>query len=220
MALTSSINTTPRHVCPPRYLLDAALRTIPSVLANIAPDEDGLLRLVASSLVYRLTTQGHNEGAAYWAVHEAILAGRLRTEACLVDTPSWSVPNRAAYGPRFHHHGGDSGKHVFNANEPANYDHFYVLADPDEASAWWGEVAQTVLLAGVPTKLEKKTPQRRGRPKPSDETIKFEEDVVADWERARDSGVAKRDFCADRQLPLNELDRILDRVKGRERRRS
>jgi hypothetical protein len=220
MAPINSINTTPRHVCPPRHLLDAELRAIPSILASINPDDDGLLRLVAGALVCRLTKQGHIEGAAYWAVHDAIASGRLRTEACLNDAPSWSVPNRAAYGPRLHHHGGDSRTRIFNANEPTNYDHFYVLADPDEASAWWGEVAQPVLLAGVPTKLEKKTPRQRGRPKPSDETIKFEEDLVTAWERARESGVAKRDFCTDRQLTLKELDLILDRVKGRERRRS
>ncbi len=58
----------------------------------------------------------------------------------------------------------------------------------------------------------------KGRPPRSKANLQTDETLVNDWEKARESGVAKKDFTKDRGMTVRELDRVVDRVKKRGKR--
>ena len=79
----SVIDTTPATPKPPAGLLEAALRDIPNVMANINQKGNRPIELVASHLAKRLQEEdsgGHLLAAAQWAVHEAVLLGWLESK--------------------------------------------------------------------------------------------------------------------------------------------
>lgn len=58
---------------------------------------------------------------------------------------------------------------------------------------------------------DKPTTQRKGgRPPVSGERATGREEVVAAWNRARDAGISKKDFCRDRGITIKALDRAVD----------
>ena len=60
--------------------------------------------------------------------------------------------------------------------------------------------------------------KRRGRKRPSKETIKDQAKLAADWVRARDSGVYKADFARQKEMTQKQLQALLDRVARRKAR--
>jgi len=74
----ANIDTSPIVPRPPRELVESAAFAIPGILADVQPNHDGAIELVASNLVNKLRGAGHNLAAAQWAVHEAVQAGRLK----------------------------------------------------------------------------------------------------------------------------------------------
>lgn len=60
-------------------------------------------------------------------------------------------------------------------------------------------------------------PNRHGRKKADYETVQREAELTGEWERARESGVYKGDFAKDKGMTLKDFDRLLDRVRARER---
>ncbi len=81
------------------------------------------------------------------------------------------------------------------------------IADADRAAYRPGEES-----AGTKTKRK-----RRGRKKADYETVQREAKLTADWEQARESGVYKADFAKQKDLKVNDLDALLDRVAKRKR---
>jgi imidazolonepropionase-like amidohydrolase len=63
-----------------------------------------------------------------------------------------------------------------------------------------------------------KRKKKLGRPRCSEAQRQQEERLVNDWEKARERGVAKKDFTKDRGMTVKELDRAVDRVKKRGKR--
>jgi len=66
-------------------------------------------------------------------------------------------------------------------------------------------------LASDPPATQRRV--KRGRPPRSSGPPQMDESLVSNWERARESGVAKKDFAKDRGMTVQELDRVVDRVK-------
>lgn len=58
----------------------------------------------------------------------------------------------------------------------------------------------------------------KGRPPRSKANLQTDETLVNDWEKARESGVAKKDFTKDRGMTVRELDRVVDRFRKRGKR--
>lgn len=87
------IDSTPVSPMPPPQLVEAAARAIPQIFANEPVGHDGTTQLVASVLVHRLRAATHTLAAAEWAVHNAVVAGRLRTGLVATETPSSNTPS-------------------------------------------------------------------------------------------------------------------------------
>jgi hypothetical protein len=79
-----------------------------------------------------------------------------------------------------------------------------------------GAGADEVVRDGTNTE-SKGSPRKGGRKKADYETVQREAKVAADWEQARDDGTRKADFAKDYGIPLDELDRLLDRVAKRKK---
>ena len=58
----------------------------------------------------------------------------------------------------------------------------------------------------------------KGRPSRPKADLRADERLVNDWKKASESGVAKKDFTKDRGMTVQELDRVIDRVKKRGKR--
>ncbi len=72
-----SIDTTPKTTKPLPSDIDAAERTIPKIMEDIKPRDDGLVQMPASHLAKRIQDNGHTLAAAEWAIHQAGAEGRL-----------------------------------------------------------------------------------------------------------------------------------------------
>jgi hypothetical protein len=85
--------------------------------------------------------------------------------------------------------------------------------------AWLRWVDQRSAAEAMPSVAASDGPsrarRRRGRPAADFATIQREAALVAEWRRARESGVYKPDFAKDHGIPPKELDRLLDRVAAR-----
>ncbi len=71
-------DTTPLVPEPPSVYVDAALRHIPELMANVAATPNGVVELLAATLAQQLQEMGHRLAAAEWAIFRAIRAGELR----------------------------------------------------------------------------------------------------------------------------------------------
>lgn len=126
------IDTTPTLPKPPTGLIESAERDIPGILANVQPEHDGAIELVASHLAQRLHDAKHTRAAAHWAIHEAIQADRLRAGRVAVEMPSVGVPTLG--GTVWH--GGERGTIAIPQGKPAPYDAFKVTAT-ESLWTWW-----------------------------------------------------------------------------------
>lgn len=80
------IDTTPAAPKPPRPLIDAAGGDISKTVAD-TPQRNGSAELVASALAKKLQAAGHVLAAAQWAIHEAIVAGKLKASPTVFIVP-------------------------------------------------------------------------------------------------------------------------------------
>jgi len=114
----------------------------------------------------------------------------------------------------------EAGWQALVKSKPANQG---LLAWADAATDTMAELApetkddpgdrQPGVDASVPPK-----PKRRGRKKPSDETVQREAQLKDEWERARDSGEYKGTFAKEKGMSLKKFDALLDRVAVRKSR--
>ncbi|MFO0795919.1 MAG: hypothetical protein U0804_00425 [Gemmataceae bacterium] len=136
VSLPPGIDTTPKVPEPPARHIDRAARAIPGILADVPSQYDGAIELVAAQLVKRLQDAGHTSVAAHWAIHQAVLAGRLR--AGLVETaapmvlPLWS--SGGGHAP--HRQGVRRATKAIPKGKPAPFDCFKVAATP-ALWDWW-----------------------------------------------------------------------------------
>ena len=143
----AEIDTTPTLPQPPAAFVEAAGRDIPGVLANVKPHRDGAIEMIASHLAERLHDVGHTLAAAYWAVHEAVRAGRLTPGLIETELPSFGKTVGGAMrhwgGPddrRIVWSGGQKGTVSIPTWKPAPYDNFKVTAT-ESLWAWWRSIA-------------------------------------------------------------------------------
>lgn len=147
--LSPGIDTTPKVPEPPARHIDGAARAIPGILADVPPQRDEAVELVAAQLVKRLQDAGHTSAAAHWAIHQAVLAGRLR--AGLVETaapmvlPLWSRGG----GDAPHRQGVRRGTKAIPKGKPAPFDCFKVTATP-ALWEWWRSTETTGPVGATP----------------------------------------------------------------------
>ncbi len=141
------IDTTPMTPKPATDLITAADRDIPEILANVPPSPDGTIELVAVQLTKRLQDAGHTLASAEWAVHSAIVAGRLRSGLIEMDTPSFgrSVGGAMRYvggsdDRRMEWSGGERCTVAIPQGKPAPFACFKVTAT-ESLWDWWRALA-------------------------------------------------------------------------------
>ena len=87
-----------------------------------------------------------------------------------------------------------------------------LIQDAAESLVRWVEELNLV-------KKTKSTPKRKAGRKGADPTERYEESRIRrEWEESRDAGIHKADFAKDQNMSVKALDRLLDRVKRREKR--
>jgi hypothetical protein len=126
------IDTTPTCPKPPLALIELAERRIPGILANVQPNRDRAIELIASHLAKRLQYARHTLAAAQWAIHHAIKAGRLCARRVEAEFPSVGVPGPGGMD----WHGGGRGHIAIPQGKPAPFDSFKVVAT-ESLWAWW-----------------------------------------------------------------------------------
>jgi hypothetical protein len=136
------IDTTPTLPRPSHSLIEAAARAVPYMLANLQPEHDGPIELVASDLAKRLQDAKHTLAAAHWAIHGAIRMGWLRTGRVQTVSPSFGrrVGQRASFGRpdtrRWEWTGGEVRTIAIPEGKPAPFDSFKVVAT-ESLWTWW-----------------------------------------------------------------------------------
>ncbi|MCO6456487.1 MAG: hypothetical protein J5I93_14415 [Pirellulaceae bacterium] len=80
------------------------------------------------------------------------------------------------------------------------------------------EAWKRLLSDGQSGAIASKKPPGGGKRKADYDTVQKESKLADEWNRARESRVAKADFSKSKGLKLKELDKLLDRVQKRKRR--
>lgn len=137
----AGIDSTPTAPRPPNELVELAVIDIPTILADVQPI-DGVIELVASHLAKKMRGAGHNLATAQWAIHEAVQAGRLRTELV-----SWAPQTGRRVGGERRFMGGPDDRRIewsvvkqptfddFNG-KPVPFESFKVIAT-ELLWEWW-----------------------------------------------------------------------------------
>jgi len=144
--MADGIDTTPLCPKPPDSLIEQASRAVPIVLANVAPNRDGAVSLIALDLVGRLQEQNHLLAAAMWAVHNLVGVGMLVPTRIPISMPYVD----GGFGGHVPSWSGKIGFLSIVEGQPAPFDKFQVVAT-EKLWAWWKE--------GEPVSREQ---QRRG----------------------------------------------------------
>jgi hypothetical protein len=173
----SGINTTPAHPKPPIQLVEAAMRDVPSILADVPPRHDGAIELVASHLAKCLQHAGHTLSAAQWAVHESVRAGRLQPGLIETELPSIGRvvgQNMRHWGGRDNRRmewtGGGKATVAIPKDKPAPFDSFKVTAT-ESLWAWWRSSAVETSNLAEPTSLAASTKPTSGAIGPDDKCV-------------------------------------------------
>jgi hypothetical protein len=132
------IDSTPTLPKPPAALIQAAEFAICSILANVEPDDDRTIELIASHLVQRLKDAKHTLAAAQWAIHEAIQTGRLRPGLVETEMPSFLPRGSTVW------QGGQRGTIAIPKGKPTPFDSFKVTAT-ESLWTWWCSIDATHL---------------------------------------------------------------------------
>ena len=142
-ALSGLLDTTPKHPKPPANSLESAERAIPNILANVEPQHDGTVELVASDLVRQLQDAGHTLAAAHWAVHNAVGGGRLQAKPIEMELPR-------IIGDGERHRGGSGegrgqkGRAYILKGQPTPFEKLKMAAT-DSLWGWWRSFACDVV---------------------------------------------------------------------------
>jgi hypothetical protein len=136
------IDTTPTMPEPPGAFVDLAMRSIPVLLADVMPDQEGFIQIEADRLASQVQKSGHSLGAAYWAIHRAIRAGYLLTAEAVFILPITGVwtGSRGMFGApntrRLELSGPPVTVKEISEGKPAPFDRFTVIAT-DALWHWW-----------------------------------------------------------------------------------
>jgi hypothetical protein len=89
--MAAVINTTPLSPRPPQVIVERAAKDTPLVMSDISPNREGVIAVVAESLVGLLQKKSHTLAAAEWAVHTLIQLQMLIAKKIPVAVP-FTVP--------------------------------------------------------------------------------------------------------------------------------
>jgi hypothetical protein len=116
-------------------------------MANIKPEKDGTIEIIAAHLAKQLQDAGHSLAVAHWSIHRSILAGRLVPRQIETSVPSFAKRVGGAtrsFGGRDDRRtvwsGGGTGPKKIPKGKPAPFDAFEVTAT-EALWAWWRSIA-------------------------------------------------------------------------------
>lgn len=148
------IDSTPDSPLPPDALVVGAMRGIPQLMSDQIPRQDGRIAVVASDLVGGLQKQGHSRAASQWAIHRAVLDGRLAVDLvpCVIPgkrkAGAYPIVDGIANVPALPP---DRRGHLtISKGVPTPFKNFKVVGDRDLLTAWW-----KLLLARPPEHLSR-----------------------------------------------------------------
>jgi hypothetical protein len=137
------IDSTPTNPEPPQTHINAAACVVPDILANVNPDHNEEISVVASQLVSGLRKRGHSTAASKWAIHQLIQETKLKTGLVTVHFPSVGKASSGfgnLYGrprtPTIEWFGGGSGTKAIPKDKPTPFDSFRVVAT-ESLWTWW-----------------------------------------------------------------------------------
>lgn len=139
------IDTTPMVAQPPKPLVYKAMEEIPVVLADLKPNHDNEVTIVASTLVQRLRTNGNSFAAAHWAIHsmvvESLLVAKVVVDCLPMEIKTRTEGFRHLGGPTrvvSETFGGGTVERPIPATGTAPFEHFRVVASPS-LWEWWAK---------------------------------------------------------------------------------